>query len=153
MKIAGIEVTEPHYAELVLPRGDKLIPFRAQAVLDFEPFIKACPEPEPPVQMTARGKQKMVNDKGYLQAKLEWERRRNAWMVLKSLEPSQIEWVTVDIEKPGTWANYIEDLLSAKFSMVEINRIIGIVQEANCLDEEKLEWARQVFAQGQQTSH
>jgi hypothetical protein len=71
-------------------------------------------------------------------------------MVVKSLEPSEIEWDTVDPDNPKTWTNYAEDLRGAGFSQVEVNRIVGLVWEANCLDEAKLEEARQVFLRGQQ---
>jgi hypothetical protein len=71
-------------------------------------------------------------------------------MVVKSLEPSEIEWDTVDPDNPKTWANYTNDLRGAGFSQVEINRIVGLVWGANCLDEAKLERARQVFPRGQQ---
>jgi hypothetical protein len=53
-----------------------------------------------------------------------------------------------DKVKPGeaeTWPLYEEELKEAGFSDVEIGRIRNAVHEANCLDEDKVEAARQSF--------
>lgn len=152
MRIGGIEVNGPNEMILVLPRGENQIVFKARAILDYDEFYKLCPEPVPPSRLTKDGQQVDLSDKHYLDNKVEHERRKLAWIVLKTLEPSDIEWTTVKMNSPGTWANYSEDLKNAGFSVVEINRIVDLVLECNCLDESKLKWAREVFVQGQQKS-
>lgn len=47
-------------------------------------------------------------------------RRRVAYMVVKSLEPSEIEWDTLDPDNPKTWTNYAEDLRNAGLSEEEV---------------------------------
>ena len=151
MKIAGIDPGSlPAEDILVLPRGEENIVFRARGLPDMDEFDKLCPEPKPPVRLTKAGKEPNEEDANWRSAMLAHGRRRVAYMVVKSLEPSQIEWDTVDPDNPKTWTNYTDDLRRAGFSQVEINRIVGLVWEANCLDEAKLEAARAVFLRGQQ---
>jgi hypothetical protein len=153
MRIAGIDVKGPNESLLVLPRGDDMIPFRARAILDFTEFNELCPEPKPPMKTVKGGKRvEDREDPNYQVSVTEHERRKLAWVAIKSLEPSEIEWETVDMQKPGTWVNYQEELKGAGFSPIEINRITDLILEVNCLDESKLKWAREVFVQGQQAS-
>ncbi len=151
MKIGGREIKGPNKVTLVLPREDQEdIVIIAQAVLDTELFDKLCPEPRPPVKLMAGGaKEANYQDSGYKAQLIEHNVKRMAFMVLYSLIPSQIEWATVDLENPGTWLNYNQELKEAGFSSVEINRIGQAVMQANALDEDKLEAARQVFLRGQ----
>ena len=151
MRIGGIDPgTLPAEEILALPRGEEQIVFRARGLPDMEEFDTLRPEPKPPVRLTRAGKEPNEDDANWRSAMLAHGRRRVAYMVVKSLEPSEIEWDTVDPDNPKTWTNCTEDLRGAGFSQVEINRIVGLVWEANCLDEAKLERARQVFARGQQ---
>jgi hypothetical protein len=152
MRIGGIEINGPHEALLVLPHGEQQVAFRARAILDFDPFYEQCPEPVAPVKMTKDGTVPDLENAGYKSAKLEHERRKNAWIILQTLEPSQIEWDSVKMDVPGTWVNYAKDLRDNGFSVIEINRIVDLVMEANCLDESKLKWAREVLVLGQQKS-
>lgn len=138
---------------LVLPRGEESIVFRARGLADMDEFDKLCPDPKPPVRLTKAGKEPNEEDANWRSAMLAHGRRRVAYMVVKSLEPSEIEWDTVDPDNPKTWLNYTDDLRRAGFSQVEINRIVGLVWEANCLDEAKLEAARAVFLRGQQPAN
>lgn len=150
MKIGGIEIKGPNEAILVLPRSGQNIVFRAQAILDFSEFNSLCPEPQPPVKTTPKGTVADIQNPGFVVARVEYDRRKTAWMVIKSLTPSNIEWDTVDPQSPGTWINYHTDLEEAGFCSTEIARIVDLVAEANCLDEEKLKWAREAFLQGTQ---
>jgi len=151
MKIGGREIKGPNKVTLVLPReGQEDIVIIAQAVLDTELFDKLCPEPKAPVKLMAGGaKEPNYNDSGYKAQLIEHSVRRMAFMVLYSLIPSNIEWATVDLEDPSTWLNYNKELKEAGFSSVEVNRIGQAVMQANALDEDKLEAARQVFLRGQ----
>lgn len=152
MRIGGIEVNEPNEQILVLPRAETNVVFRARAVPDFTEFLERCPAPTPPTVVTQQGARKNEDDESYRRDVEIHNSRRLAWLVVKSLEPSGIEWEAVDPESPGTWSRFSDEFRSAGFSHVEIQRIIGLVMEVNCLSEEKLEWARSVFLAGQQTS-
>lgn len=149
MRIGGVEVTGPHEELLVLPRGEQQVVFRARTVLDFNEFEKLCPEPKPPGKLTKDGWTPNLEDQNFRQMLGHYTAQRIAWLVLKSLEPSEIEWKTVEMSNPSTWLNYVTELKDAGFSQVEINRIVHTTMVANALDEAKLEEARKVFLLGQ----
>ena len=149
MKISGVEIKGPHEELIILPRGEQQIPIRARAVLDMETFEKLCPEPKPPGKRTKAGWVPNTDDPGYRTILNNYQSQRLAYMMIKSLEPSNIEWDTVVMDNPGTWTNYLEDLKNAGLSAIEINRVIACVMQANSLDERKLEEARKVFLLGQ----
>jgi len=149
MKIGGVSISGPHEEILVLPRGEDQIVIRAQSVLDLEEFDKICPAPKPPGKLTKDGWIPNLEDESYRQSISRLNERRIAYLVVRSLEPSQIEWDTVDIGNPKTWTNYTVDFKNAGFSTIEVNRIVACVMAANSLDEAKLEQARKVFLLGQ----
>jgi hypothetical protein len=150
MKIGGILISnKPHEEILVLPRGTSQIVIRAQAILDLDIFDTLCPSPKPPGKLTKDGFIPDNNDETYRQTLARHNEKRTAYMVIKSLEPSNIEWDSVDIDNPKTWINYINDFRTAGFSSIEINRIVATVMSANALDESKLEQARKLFLAGQ----
>jgi hypothetical protein len=149
MKIAGVDPkTLPTEEVLVLPRGDKTVVFRAVGLEDMEGFKKLCPEPTPPSMLTKDGYVPDTKDTGYQSVLAEYSARRLAYMVVYSLMPSQIEWDTVQLDNPATWIHWEDDLKAAGFPQVVCNRVLGLVFEANCLDEAKLQKAREVFLQG-----
>jgi hypothetical protein len=152
MKIAGIDPkTLPPEAVLVLPRTDGSIVFRARGLSDMDEFNKLCPEPTPPSALSADGSKTFDHsNKDYLAALAEHNKRWWAYLVVKSLEPSNIEWDTVKLEQSSTWANWEADLLASKFTKIECNRVYKTVLEANSLDESKLQRARELFLLGQQ---
>jgi hypothetical protein len=150
MKIGGKEIAGGYEAILVLPRGiDDQIVIRAKAVLDLDTFIALCPEPKAPGKLTKNGWEPNLKDENYQVAVLRHFEQKIAYLLIHSLEPTKIEWDTVDINNPRTWLNYMDDFKAAGFSSIEINRIVGLVMEANALDEAKLEKAREVFLRGQ----
>ena len=89
-------------------------------------------------------------DATYRQVLASWSQQRLGYMVLKSLEPSQIEWDTVKEDDPQTWKNWSADLRNGGLSDMECHRVMNLVLEANCLDEAKLKKAREVFLAGQE---
>lgn len=149
MKIGGIEVKGPNEVLLVLPREEYEIVIRARAVLDMSEFEELCPEPKPPGKQTKGGYEYDTDDPGYKQQMENHNERQLGFLVVKSLEPSEIEWDLVDISKPNTYTKWQEDFQGAGLSTIEVNRIMQVVMEANALDESKLEAARQVFLRGQ----
>jgi hypothetical protein len=151
MKIGGVDpkTLSPEYT-LVLPRGESFLAFRARGIIDFDEFHKYVPEPVPPKKMTRDGLVADTSNANFQKDMEVYAKRRLAYMIVKSLEPSEIEWETVNPDDPGSWTNWEEDFKAAEFSQVEIGRITGLVLEANCLDETKLKQAREVFLRGPQ---
>jgi hypothetical protein len=148
MKIGGKAVNGPH--ECFLPLRDGEIIIRAKAVPNFKEFNALCPEPKPPILQTKDGQVPDTKDMNYRQVKAIHDEKFMAYMTIKSLEPSEIEWDTVKINEPATWTTWRKNLEDAGFAHFEINRIQNLVLEANCLDEDKLVQAREVFLRGQQ---
>ena len=89
-----------------------------------------------------------LDDKDYQSVRTEFQKRRTSYIVVRSLEPSEIEWDTVKPNDPSTWGNWESDLKNAGFSQMACNRVLELVLEANSLDEEKLKRAREVFLHG-----
>jgi len=148
MKIGGVQVTSSD-ALLVLPRSGEDIPIRAKAVSITEEFDEKCPEPIVPVLQTKNGKEPDYADKDYKEAMERRGKLRFALMCVRSLEPSNIEWDEVDVDKPSTWLKWPDELQAAGISEVECTRILGLVLEANSLDENKIKEARATFLLGQ----
>ncbi len=151
MKIGGREITGVNKVTLVLPRenGEDIV-LIAKAIQDLDAVDEFLQTPKPPAAL-GPGSETIYNhkDPSYLAAMLLYNTKRMAWIVLESLRENNIEWDTVDMEDSGTWANYVDDLKGAGFSSIEINHIGNSVVEANALDEEKLNAAREVFLRGQ----
>ncbi len=152
MKIGGVEITGPNEELLVLPRGETNIVIRARAVLDMGEFDAICPEPKPPGKLTKEGWIPDTGDENYQSILANHNAKRMAWLVVKSLVPSDIEWKYVDINNPKTWIRYTDDFKEGGLSTVEISRIVQAVMRANSLDEAKLDEARKVFLRGQQAA-
>jgi hypothetical protein len=151
MKIGGVDPKSlPTEVFLVLPRGDQQIVLRAQPVPSMDEFEALCPRPTPPGKMTRDGWVPMPDDPTYQQVMVEWGQTRLGYMIVKSLEPSQVEWDTVSLADPSTWKNWSTDLREGGLSDIECQRVMNLVLEANCLDETKLKKAREVFLAGQE---
>jgi len=148
MKIGGVTVDRPNEEILVLPRlGDDII-IRAQAVSDMSEFTAIVPEPKAPGKLTKAGWEPQLKDDTYMKRVARYGAQRFAYMVIKSLIPSEIEWETVDQSNPKTWVNWEQELLDAGLSTVEVDRVTVCVMQANALDENKLKEAREVFLRG-----
>jgi hypothetical protein len=149
MKIGGIQVS-PCEEILVLPRndGDDIV-IRAKAVRFNEEFDKRVPEPVAPNIRTKNGSAPDYKDKNYKEAVNIRNNQRFAYMIIRSLEPSNIEWEKVNLDDPKTWTKWDQELIEAGLSEVEISRITKAVMVANSLDEAKIEEARKNFLHGQ----
>jgi hypothetical protein len=134
---------------LVLPRVDGDLVIKAQPFDRGDEFDKMCPEPVAPSVRTKDGKKQDLEDKAYLDAVEKRDSLRWAFICVCSLIPSDIEWDTVDLEKPSTWEGWIKELLEAGLSEIEVSRVQNTVMAANSLDEEKLKEARDSFVRGQ----
>jgi len=152
MKIAGQKIEGPNVEIIVLPRGGDRpdIVFQARAILDTESFDKLCPIPTPPERIKKGGiREKNFDDLGYKAQMESYSNKRIAWMVVESLKVTPgLEWETVKYNDHMTWLNYEKELKDSGFSYVEIQRIQNGVFTANCLNETKVEEARQSFLRG-----
>jgi len=148
MRIGGVKIEGPAEEILVLPRGEQVLVIRACAV-NLDEFETLCPEPKPPGKLTKDGWIPDTENESYKQVVTAHNEKRIAYLVVKSLEPSQVEWDTVEPENPKTWTNYVQDFKAAGLTTIEINRVVQCVMRANSLDEDKLEQARKVFLLGQ----
>jgi hypothetical protein len=148
MKIGGVELKSCEEV-LVLPRISGDIIIRAQAVTDMSAFDALCPAPVAPGIRTKDGFKPNLKDENYIALADHYSAQRLAFMVIKSLTPSEIEWEKVKLEDPSTWLEWTKELKDGGMSDVECNRIIMCVMQANSLDEEKLKLAREVFLRGQ----
>lgn len=148
MKINGQEVNGPYEDILVLPRKPQPVVFKGRALANFDLFDKLRPMPTAPGVLTKDGFKPDPKDKGYLQQLAAWTQSRLAYMVVQTLEPSNIEWDSVVLDNPTTWHLWVDDMVKAGFTDVEQKRILDFVLEVNCLDEKKLEAARADFLLG-----
>lgn len=147
MKIGGRVVDGPKKTMLVLPRDDGDIVFNFIAVVDDSEFDKIFPEPEPPSSFNVKLQQtiKRYDDPAYKAKNLARMKAKNAWVFLKSIAPSNIEWDTVNLEDPATWENWQTDLKAAGFSINEVNTIFDNFAKTNMVTESMLDEARNRF--------
>lgn len=148
MKIGGVPVTKCEEV-LVLPRLTGDLVFKASAVESMEFFNEVCPKPKAPVRTMAGGRKEEHLSDAFIGSLEKWSEQRYAYICVKSLEPSEIEWDNVDIKKPSTWSGWSDELLAAGMSDVEVNRVQSLVLDANSLNESKLKEAREAFLRGQ----
>lgn len=150
MKIGGVDPkTLCNEVLLVLPRGETDLVFRARGLKDMTKFNELCPQPKPPGKLTREGYVTMPEDPTYKEMIDTWATKRLGYIVINSLEPSDIEWDSVKDDDPRSWKNWERDLREGGLSEIECSRILATVMEANALDEEKLRKAREVFLRGQ----
>ena len=154
MKLLGKKVEGPNVEEIVIPRGDDQLVFRAQAVLEDKEFDDLCPRPKPQVGIGPGGRRVEKTDApGYTAALNEWGEKRVAWLVIKSLEATEgLEWETVNYDDPETWLNYKSEWRDSGLSDAEQARILGGVMAANGLSEQKVEEARKRFLAGREAA-
>lgn len=150
MRVGGIEVGHAKPKDIVFPREgengeETFVRIVAQQVVSLDEFDAACPKPRPGGQYTREGWQETDTDApAYKQAMSDWRARRTAFIYIKSLEPSEIEWNLVKLDDPATWVHWEEDLRSF-LGHFELNQVVALVNGANALDEAALEKARASF--------
>lgn len=148
MKVGGVAVTKCEEI-LVLPRISGDLVFKAVAVASMDPFNDVCPKPTPPMRLKKGGVREPHMSEDFLKQVENWGERRYAYICVKSLEPSNIEWDNVDIKNPQTWTGWDKELQEAGLSDVELQRVQALVLDANSLNEAKLKEARESFLRGQ----
>lgn len=150
LRIGGHVIDKPSEEVCVLSRtnGDD-INIIARAVLSMEDFDQYVPRPVAGKAWSKdKGHHELTDTPQFKKDMETYGEKRFAFMAIKSLEPSNIEWVTVKLDDPSTWSGWTQDLKDAKLSETEINRIIVCVMGANSLDEGKLKEARASFLDG-----
>jgi hypothetical protein len=154
MKYKGKAVVGRNEEVIPILRPDGDIIFIAQAIQNWDEFNELVKPPEAPILLKPGGvKVANVKDKAFMKAVGEYEEMRTNYIVLASLQNSpDLEWESVDIRKPSTWANFRKELIAAKFTDIEMSRIIVGVRRANSLDEDMIDEARENFLLGQQGS-
>jgi hypothetical protein len=150
MKVDGVDGGSQDfvYGPLVFRRGpEKFLAFYAQPCWSLDEFHALCPLPENKHYVfTKRGKEK-DNDSAVYKAELEkYYERRWGYVVMKTLEPSKIDWDTVNPSDPASWANVVPELKKT-LSVYEYGLLANLINEANSLDQEKLEANLQSFFQ------
>ena len=150
MKIEGHNNYQPNEEIIVIPRseGEDFVS-KAKAIMDLEEFDVLCPIPEPP-SVIAKGGVKEFDFKNpdYLAALTAHAGKRMSFFVIQSLKATPgLKWDKVVYSNPNTWHLYKDELQEANFNYLEIQRIEGAVYIANCLNEKKVEDARQNFLQ------
>jgi len=152
MKIDGKKIMGANESILVIPRfqGEDII-FKLRAIVDNTDFEKMCPTPQAPKRLMAGGQEIInVKDKGYLDQVVKHSELRLSWLVLKTLEPTNLEWENVKLDIPTTWSNFKEEMTEAGFNSIEIQRLINECFAVNALNEAKIEEARESFLRGLQ---
>jgi len=151
MKIGGVAVNGPKKTTLVLPRDEGNLVFYFVAVTDDAEFDKMYPEPEPPVTFNVKLQQniKQFKDEGYIAKLVARNKIKNAWLMLQSIAPSNIEWDTVKLDDPSTFTNWDEDLRKAGLNLAELNAIYEYFGKANYVTDAMLDEARSSFLASQ----
>jgi hypothetical protein len=153
MKVGGVKAERRgELPPLCFAReDDQFLVFTAKPVYNWDEFDAICPEPDPKQfgVMTKEGWQVDSEAPGYLDQLRIYEKRRAAYMFIKTIEPSNIEWDKVKINDPETWKFYREELVgeSGCLSENEFGHLSNLVTEANTLSYAKLEANRETFFQ------
>lgn len=149
MKVNGVtNDKDVKFGPVVFKRGpNKFLTFYAQPVWSMDEFNSICPAPVNRFYVfTTAGKQLDDQAPAYLEELKEFYRRRWGYVMMKSLEPSKIEWGKVNPSDPKTWG-FVEEELRGELSVYEFAKVAKLVDEANALDEDKLEENAKSFFQ------
>jgi len=151
MKYRGKRIEGRNVVTMVIPRPDGNIAFIFEAVESFDRFDELCKPPEPPeVVRPGNIRTRNIKDPKYLKRLTDYAEKRSHYMVLKSLEATKdLEWETVDIEKPETFTNWTKELMDCGFTDIEVTLLVKASARANCLDQDMLDDARSTFLQEQ----
>lgn len=140
MKLAGVEIDATYKKQIVFKRSKQDLVFKLVAVSDYEDFEKVCKTPEAP-WITKRGEEEAVrslDDPEYTKAMEDWAGKKYSWMCLKTLEPSEITWDSVDLSDSETYVNWTDDLLKAGFAEGEVIRLQREIATVNGLTAEAI---------------
>lgn len=158
MKINGKQFSNDNaiFGPVVIKRGDDEFAFFAQPVWNYIEFDAICPRPTAPVtgwNPSSGKKEADPKSPVYKEAMQKYGRQRWGYHILKSLEPSKLDLSEhgVNIDDPDSLVNVEEALQYNKeknpngLGEYEFLEVMRLVDEANCLDAEKLEENKQSF--------
>lgn len=152
MKYKGEKLKGKNKDILVLLRGNEQIVFIAEAVDNVDDFNKLVPLPEAPTRIMPGGsKVSNPDDPTFKTLLREFAQKKTDFYIIQSLKSTDLEWETIDFEKPETWRNW-EKELKEDFTEIEISRITNLVLSVNALDDEMLDNARRDFLVAQAQS-
>lgn len=125
-----------------------LLVFWAQPLWNYDDFEERCPKPVPEgtaVKFTPdKGKIIDWQDPNYLEQLRAYGQKKWGYLVLKSLEPSNVIFDNARLDDPDTWSNVGEEL-DRELAYYEKAAVLKLVDEANALDKAKLEENLQSF--------
>lgn len=152
MKIGGVPVNALNIVTVVIKREDRDFIFKCHPVEDLSVFEEICPFPKPPQIQRAGSEQWSADfkDPKFIEQKREWIKNRVNYVLLKSIHIDDLEWETVDEYDPKTWGNILDELEEAGFVVNERARIIEAVNQAQGINDDKLEAARSDFLPGKE---
>lgn len=135
MKYKGNSVGAPPKVIHTVHREPENIVFVCEAVLDYSEFEKLVPSPQPPlVRPTGKAPYYDTKDKKYLKALDERSSLRTKWMLLKTIQNSEVEFETIRMDDPTTWDNF-ENELSTCLTPYEVSQLLGKIYQANIPNE------------------
>lgn len=150
MKVGGVSTEKENalFGPLTFKRGKQFLAFYAQPVWDMDEFDELLPAPKNEKMRFSRenGKEPDPKNPVWREAMARYSLQRWGYVVLKSLEPSNIEWEGVSIEDPETW-DKVEEVLQEHLGVYEFSKVMSLVDEANGIDQAKLEANQQTFFQ------
>lgn len=146
MKLNGVPILKRFEDFVVLPReGSDDLVFRLVPVDSYEDFNKLCPEPRPPRRKLPGQEQSVpvYDSPKYVAAMSKHNRLSYDYMCVKTF--ADVEWDTVDINNPETWANWTTDFLNAGIRGSEFTALMNGIMKINSLNSDHLEEARERF--------
>lgn len=156
MKLKGHDLTKKSVQLVVIPRGydeasgEKLpnIVLKATPIQSFEEFNVLVPAVQPPQVLVGGELKTNEQDELYLEQIKKRNRQRMYWLILKSLEHNEIEWESVRMGEPKTWANIDAEFDAAGFTGNDVQRIVKAVLNANNLNPALYDEALADFQRG-----
>jgi len=148
MKFGNTVLEGPNQELLVIPRPTGNLVVKAQTVTSYKEFEALVPVPKPGGIRTKEGFKEDREAPDFLTQVENYDNLKFAYMVLKSIEPSEIAFEKTKMQEPSTWLGWAAELQEAGLSEVETNRIVVTVLQANSLDEAKMQAARDAFLSG-----
>lgn len=147
MKINGMVFDGPKPQPCVIPVGDTQIAFMITPVLEDEEFLTLYPRPTPPKGRDNKGKETInVEHPTYLDALGKWGTTRMNWLYLKALERTEgLEWETIKMDDPSTYANLDVELKQAGIPEGYIDALKYRIIQVCGLDPDRIEEATKRF--------
>lgn len=151
MKIHGKKIKSAYEDYLVIPRRDGDLVFKFKSVENEDDFNKLCPPPVAPLKQVPgmQNPMKNLNDPKYQEELDKWAMYKTLWMFINSiLATDGLEFETVDLSDPTTYANYENEMIESGLHSREIALLMRKSAEVNVLSARKVEEATESFLAG-----